>query len=105
MLKEISKSFDISFSIIFPNFFENCRDSEYSQWRHKNACETSKIFLRTFEKYSRKFVANLTQFLPESKVSSEKIMENFFEFLAEIPGGDRALLIRCFLLTQLSCLE
>ena len=96
---------NISFSIIFPNFFENCRDSEYSQWRHKNASENSKIFRRTFEKYSRKFVANLTQFLPESKVSSEKIMEKFLKFLAEIPGGDKALSIRCFLLTQLNCLE
>ena len=39
------------------------------------------------------FDANLTYFLPEWKiyVSTEKIMEKFSEFFAEIPDRDRAL--------------
>ena len=42
------------------------------------------------ENLSRIFDANLTRFLLESKiyVSTEKIMENLAEFLAEIPGGN-----------------
>ena len=57
MLEEILKSFDISSGIIFPIFRENCRDSEDSQWSHKNASGNSEIFQRTFQKYSGKFVA------------------------------------------------
>ena len=45
------------------------------------------------ENLSHIFDANLTHFLPERKiyVSTEKIMEKLSEFLAEIPGRDRAL--------------
>ena len=57
MLEEISKSFDIFSSIFFRYFCENCRDSEYFQWRHKNASGTSEIFQRTFQKHPGKFVA------------------------------------------------
>ena len=40
------------------------------------------------------FNANLAHFPPEWKiyVSTEKIMGKFSEFLAAIPGGDRALI-------------
>ena len=45
------------------------------------------------ENLSHIFDVNLTHFLPEWKidVSTEKFMEKLSEFLAEIPGGDRAL--------------
>ena len=85
----------ISSSLIFPNFRENCRDSEYFQWRHKNASEMSDFsnahFRNIPENLSHIFDANRTHFLPEWKiyVPSEKIMEKFSEFFAEIPGGDR----------------
>ena len=47
------------------------------------------------ENLSHIFDANLTDFLPEWKsyVSIEKIMEKLSEFLAEIPSGDRALML------------
>ena len=97
MLEEISKCFDISSNIISSNFSENCRDSEYFQWRHKNASgnsEFSNTHFRNIPKsLSHIFDANLTHFLPEWKiyVSTIKIMEKLSEILAEIPGGDRAL--------------
>ena len=69
MVEEISKSFDISSSIIFRNFRENCCGSEYFQCRHKNTSGNSEIFQRIFQNYSENlshiFVANLTHFLPE----------------------------------------
>ena len=94
MLEEISKLFDISSSLIFHNFRENCRDSKYFRWRHKNSSEIPKFSSAHFrnipENLSRIFDANLTHFLPESKiyVSTEKIIKNLAEFLTEIPGGD-----------------
>ena len=50
---------NINFDILF-NFRENCRDSEYSQWRHKNASGNSEIFPRTFQKF---YCIFLTQIL------------------------------------------
>ena len=72
MLEEISKSFDISSSIIFPNFRENCRDSKYSRGDIKTPEEIPKFsnahFRNIPENLSHTFDANLADFLPEWKI-------------------------------------
>ena len=95
MLAAISKSFDISSSIIFAKIVairniltgDIKMPAKIPKFSHAH-------FRNIPENLSHIFDANLTHFLPESKiyVSTEKIMEKLSEFLAEISGGDRALL-------------
>ena len=64
MLEEISRSFDISSSIIFHNFRENCRDSEYSQWRHKKCQRKFRNFpTHLYEIFRKICLIFLTQIL------------------------------------------
>ena len=71
--------------------------------------EISKFFYANFrnipENLSHIFDANLTHFLPEWKiyVSTETIIEKLSESLAEISGGDRALVSTFFLSFCVCC--
>ena len=93
MLEKISLSFDISSSLILAKIVAIWNILSGNIKMPAGIPKFSRAYFKNIpENLSHIFDANLTHFLPEWKiyVSTEKIMENFSEFLVEIPGGDGA---------------